>query len=93
MCLNCFRKSGFLIGGSDVDSDKNFLIEIQYIFVVINVNSEHINHFDDQFGTNQTHDLAISIVEDQTEDDEDNAFYEYYEEPDNLIKYHKTTIS
>ncbi|XP_025406384.1 uncharacterized protein LOC112680493 [Sipha flava] len=64
--LNGFRKSGFLIDGSDVNSDENVLTEIQDIFVVIDV--EHFIHFDDQLETQQTHVSAISIVEDQVED-------------------------
>jgi len=46
-------------------------------------------HIDDQLETQQTHDLAISMVENKGEKDEDNDENQY-EEPENLIKDYKT---
>jgi len=46
---------------------------------------------DDQFEIQQTHDSAISMVENEGEKDEDNDENQY-EEPENLIRNYKTVI-
>lgn len=93
MCSNCFRKPGFLIDGCDMSSVENVLIEILDIFIAIDIDFENIIRFDDQLETQQAYDSDMSIVEIQVEDDKNNEFDEYYEKPENLIKYYITDIS
>lgn len=70
---NCFRKAGFLIDGSEVNPNENALTEIQDIFVELDFNQEEFLHIDDQLETQQTHDSATSMVENECEKDEDTT--------------------
>lgn len=88
---NCFRKAGFLIDGSDVNPNENALTEIQDIFAALDFDQEQFLHIDDQLETQQTHDSAISMVENESEKDEDNDENQY-EEPENMVKDYKTAI-
>ncbi|XP_025191173.1 tigger transposable element-derived protein 1-like [Melanaphis sacchari] len=85
---NCFRKAGFLIDGLDVNPNENTLSEIQEIFVALDFDQEEFLHIDDQLETQQTHDSAISMIENKCEKDGDND--ESQEEPKNLVKDYKT---
>lgn len=89
----CFRKTGFLTDRSDLNSEENALTEVQDIFVGIDVDPEDFLHFDDQLETQKTNDSAISMIEGQSENDEENDNDENYEEPENHIKDNKTTIT
>jgi len=88
---NCFRKAGFLIDGSDVNPNENALTEIQDIFAALDFDQEQFLHIDDPLETQQTHDSAISMVENESEKDEDNVENQY-EEPENMVKDYITAI-
>lgn len=76
-----------MIDELDANSKGNALNEIQDIFVAIDVDLEEFLHFDDQLEKRRIQDLAMSMVENQNEDDEN------YKEPKNLKKNYKTAIS
>lgn len=83
-----------MINGSDIYSEENTVTEIQIqdIFVAIDVDSEKFFHFYDQLKTQQTHDSDIPMIEDQGENNEKTDNDENYEEPENLIKDYKTAF-
>lgn len=81
-----------MIDGSDVNPNENALTEIQNIFAALDFDQEEFLHIDDQLEAQQTHDSAISMVENEGEKDEDNDENQY-EEPENMVKDYKTATS